>query len=377
MNRALIACGGTGGHLSPGIALAQELISRGWECRLLISSKKVDSRLLEKYTELEYEAVPGSGLSFRPAPFCRFVRDFIKGYRVCLKILDSFRPDAIVGFGGFISAPSLMAGSRKGVTVAIHEANRVPGRATRLTSRLADRIYLPNGVVLAGRGSDRIRYAGVPLRTEIVPIDKGKARQSLGLEQSRKTLLVFGGSQGARSLTDWAIENASRLMERNIQLICLAGLGLASERRDRMVESGEGPATRFLDFSDDMPTLLSAADLVVSRAGAGSIAEIARCGVPAVLVPYPYAADDHQARNAEEFERQGGGMLLPNHRLGELFAIVEELMSDGTKLDSMKKRLRAIDASNSRSEIANDLETLVLRSRSGEMASACGERGSR
>jgi len=374
MNRALIACGGTGGHLSPGIALAQELVSRGWQCRLLISSKKVDARLIEKYKEIEYETIPGSGLSFRPLALCRFVRDFIKGYRVCLGKVEAYKPDVLVGFGGFISAPSLLAGSRKGVKIAIHEANRVPGRATRLTSRIASRIYLPNGVSLSGKRSDRVLHSGIPLRNEIAPTDKRAARKALGLDESRKTLLVFGGSQGARSLTNWSIENASRLRRKGLQLICLAGLSNASEQVDQDGKSEPDPLVRFLDFSDDMPTLLSAADLVVSRAGAGSIAEIARCGVPAILIPYPFAADDHQTRNAEEFENQGGGMLLPDQRIGELFAIVEQLIGDDAKLDGMRKRLVLIDAGNSRSDIANDLEALILECQSAETAAADGER---
>jgi len=377
MNRALIACGGTGGHLSPGIALAQELINRGWQCRLLISSKKVDARLVKKYKEIEYDTIPGSGLSFRPLALFRFVRDFVKGYRVCSRKVEAYKPDALVGFGGFISAPSLLAGSRKGVKVAIHEANRVPGRATRLTSHIANRIYLPKGVSLSGKRADRVLHAGIPLRTEIAPTDKRAARQSLGLEESRKTLLVFGGSQGARSLTNWSIENASRLRQKGIQLICLKGLSDASEQVEREGENARGPLARFFDFSDDMPTLLSAADLVVSRAGAGSIAEIARCGVPAILIPYPFAADDHQTRNAEEFENQGGGMLLPDQRIGELFTIVEQLIGDDSQLDGMKKRLQLIDAGNSSSDIANDLEALISECQSGRLGSADGEKALR
>ncbi|MAM91117.1 MAG: UDP-N-acetylglucosamine--N-acetylmuramyl-(pentapeptide) pyrophosphoryl-undecaprenol N-acetylglucosamine transferase [Opitutaceae bacterium] len=364
MNRALIACGGTGGHLSPGIALAQELMSRGWRCQLLISSKKVDTRLVEKYTDFEYETISGSGLTFRPLGFLRFIRDFVKGYRSCLKKIDLFKPDVVIGFGGFISAPSLLAGARKGAKIAIHEANRVPGRATRLTSRIADRIYLPEGVHLKEKQSDRVRSAGIPLRSEFNQKEKSAARKSLGLEVDRKTLLVFGGSQGARSLTDWSIEHANQLEQGDIQLICLSGLGYVKERKDAPNGCQAKQLARFLDFSDDMSTLLSAADLVVSRAGAGSLAEIARCGAPAVLIPYPFAADDHQVHNAERFEEQGGGVRLSDKQLDRLYETVDRLIADDEQLEIMRDRLRSMDASNSRAEIADDIEALVSNTKS-------------
>ncbi|HCR28699.1 MAG TPA: UDP-N-acetylglucosamine--N-acetylmuramyl-(pentapeptide) pyrophosphoryl-undecaprenol N-acetylglucosamine transferase [Opitutae bacterium] len=364
MNRALIACGGTGGHLSPGIALAQELMSRGWRCQLLISSKKVDTRLVEKYTDFEYETISGSGLTFRPLGFLRFIRDFVKGYRSCLKKIDLFKPDVVIGFGGFISAPSLLAGARKGAKIAIHEANRVPGRATRLTSRIADRIYLPEGVHLKEKQSDRVRSAGIPLRSEFNQKEKSAARKSLGLEVDRKTLLVFGGSQGARSLTDWSIEHANQLEQGDIQLICLSGLGYVKERKDAPNGCQAKQLARFLDFSDDMSTLLSAADLVVSRAGAGSLAEIARCGAPAVLIPYPFAADDHQVHNAERFEEQGGGVRLSDKQLDRLYETVDRLKADDEQLEIMRDRLRSMDASNSRAEIADDIEALVSNTKS-------------
>lgn len=374
MGRALIACGGTGGHLSPGIALAQELMLRGWSCRLLISSKKVDTRLVKKYTEIEYESIPGSGLSFRPLGLFRFVRDFIKGYRSSLKLLETYRPDVMVGFGGFISASSLLAGARKGAKIAIHEANRVPGRATRLTSRIADRIYLPEGVSLPGSRYDRVTYAGIPLRSEIQPLDKQEARRSLGLDPSRKTLLVFGGSQGARSLKEWSMSHAEWLGQNGLQLICLSGLDSVSERGEEAGQKENFPIARFIEFSDDMPTLLSAADLVVSRAGAGSLAEIARCGAPAILIPYPFAADDHQARNAERFEEQGGGILLADTDLENLAGIIEDLIEDDVKLERMRNGLLSIDAKNSRSGIADSLEALISDPVSAETNTAAGPR---
>lgn len=360
MRRALIACGGTGGHLAPGIALAEELMSRGWVCKLLISGKQVDSRLVQKYTQFEYQAIAGRGLSFRPVPLFKFLKDLLAGYRTCVRIIRSSRPEIVVGFGGFISASALLAGTRNGVPVAIHESNQIPGRVTRLSSRYANRVYLPAGVILGGANAHRIQHVGMPLRTEFMRHPKEKAKSILGFDPSKKLLLVFGGSQGAQSLNLWAKENSRTLNEREIQLLCLTGmLGDSSDTRSSSSNDLGDAKTAFIAFSDQMATLLSAADLAISRAGAGSIAELIRCRVPAILIPYPHAADNHQYFNAKRFEEAGGGLLLQQEALGELLRVSTDLIESESKLEQIVENLEVLDRLDSKAEIADDLELLA------------------
>ena len=150
MSRFLITCGGTGGHLSPGISLAEGLLERGHEVTLLISMKKVDSRLIEKYPNLRFERMPGSGFSWNPVRMARFATSQLAALRFCIAMARAERPVVVVGFGGFTCAPAALAGRMHRIPVALHEANRVPGLAIRFLGRLAERLYLPLGIRIPG-----------------------------------------------------------------------------------------------------------------------------------------------------------------------------------------------------------------------------------
>lgn len=360
MSRFLISCGGTGGHLSPGIALAEGLLTRGHEAALLISQKKVDARLSEKYPDLRFERMPGTGFGWHPMTLLRCALSQTKAFWFCWRRVRRTKPDAIVGFGGFTSAPVILAGWLGGVPVALHEANRVPGRAIRTLGRLAHRVYFPPGVRIDAIRAAATRHVGLPVRREIVREPQAAARTALGLDANRRVLVVLGGSQGASALNDWTRTHLEALAAEGIQVCCVTGLG---KGHDGFVElkTKQGAPIRslFVAFSDRIGQLLSAADLVVSRAGAGTIAELIRCETPAVLIPYPQAADDHQRANAAYFERQGGGIVVEQKRLGELHAEVMEAISNEWLLQKFRANLQRMDRANSLEYLLADLESLA------------------
>ena len=223
MGKAFIACGGTGGHLSPGIALAEELIAQNWTCTLLISSKQVDSRLVSKYSQFEYETLAGSAFSLEPVALAKFMVNLARGTARCLSRLQREKPDVVIGFGGFLTLPAMLAALIVGLPTVVHEANRVPGRVTRIVSLFARRIYLPKGVSLRTKRSSRIRHLGMPVRREIKQLPKHNAKISLGLNPEQRVLLVMGGSQGAEALNEWVKENLASLAQKEIQVLCLTG----------------------------------------------------------------------------------------------------------------------------------------------------------
>ena len=225
MSRFLISCGGTGGHLSPGIALAEGLRARGHQVVLLISHKKVDTRLIEKYPHLTFERIPGAPFTLRPVGFVRFVVKQTAGLMRSVRLVRNPRPDAIVGFGGFTTAAIILAGAMFGVPVALHEANRVPGRAIRLLGRLARRVYVPPGVRMSEVRFSALYPMGLPVRPDIVRLPREVARQALGLDPQQPVLVVLGGSQGASKLNEWARQRAEALAFEGIQLYCVTGLG--------------------------------------------------------------------------------------------------------------------------------------------------------
>jgi UDP-N-acetylglucosamine--N-acetylmuramyl-(pentapeptide) pyrophosphoryl-undecaprenol N-acetylglucosamine transferase len=359
-NRFIIACGGTGGHLSPGIALAEALIAHGHAVTLFISQKKVDSRLSEKYRHLAAERVPSAPFGWRPDVHLRFHWRQTQGLLFSLKFMRANRPDAIVGFGGFTNAGVVMAGRMLGIPVALHEANRIPGRAVRVLSRVARRLYLPPGVRLPGIRGVMVRHTGLPVRSEITRLPRDEARAQLGASPAQKLLVVIGGSQGSGNLNSWVEENLAAFALEGIQVFCVTGLGKGTAgRRESHDRNGRPVYAWFEPFSDRVGVLLSAADLVVSRAGAGTIAELVRCETPAVLIPYPYSADNHQWANATYFEQQGGGLVVADHALAGLRQEVLDVIFNDWLLNKFRSNLHRMSEENSVETIVQDLEDLA------------------
>jgi UDP-N-acetylglucosamine--N-acetylmuramyl-(pentapeptide) pyrophosphoryl-undecaprenol N-acetylglucosamine transferase len=246
MSRFLIACGGTGGHLAPGIALAEGLAARGHEAQLLISRKQVDARLAQKYPALSFSRIPAAPLSAHPAALVKFVWCQSAGFVVSWQLVGQLRPDVIVGFGGFTTSSIVIAGWMRGVPVALHEANRVPGRAVRLLSRFARRVYLPPGVRLRGLHANVARAQGLPVRQEFQRLSSPSALTALGIEPARRLLAVLGGSQGAAALNDWAEQNLEALALDGVQVFCVAGPGQRTDREARLRRTREGaPVTSY------------------------------------------------------------------------------------------------------------------------------------
>jgi UDP-N-acetylglucosamine--N-acetylmuramyl-(pentapeptide) pyrophosphoryl-undecaprenol N-acetylglucosamine transferase len=365
MSRFLISCGGTGGHLSPGVALAEGLAARRHESKLLISQKKVDARLIEKYPGLQFERVPGTGFSWNPVRLLRCVFSQIQGFRFCANLVRQWRPDAVVAFGGFTSAPLVAAAVLHRIPVALHESNRVPGLAIRLLGRLARRVYLPPGIQLSSVRASRTRHAGQPVRREIFRHAPATARAALGLAEKQKVLVVLGGSQGASVLNDWVRAQLQLFAAEGIQVYCVTGLGKGQQGVTALsTKAGDPIRAIFEPFSDRVAEVLSAADLVVSRAGAGTLAELVRCETPAILVPFPHAADDHQRANAAFFERQGAGIVVEQTQLANLHReVLDTIFSDGL-LQKFRSNLRRMDRVQSLDLVLNDLEEIIAGPRS-------------
>ena len=360
MSTIVIACGGTGGHLAPGIALAEALMEGGHRCLLLVSQKAVDSALTKKYQDLNFVAIPGQGIAGGWMQRLRACMHLFHGMVSALRLLRREAPEAVFLFGGFLSAGPALAARILGIPIAMHEANCAPGRVTRLFAPYAKRVYLPAGLKLPGVAPQCLRELGYPVRREIAALPKASARATLGLESGGKLLLVIGGSQGARALNEWAEKNFEGLAEAGISIYCVSGLKQA-DALHRQHPSRDGRSGHFIrvEFSDRMGVLLSAADLVVSRAGAGSLAELAACGRPSILIPYPHAVDDHQTANAAAHVQAGAGRMLLQTELGSLREQVQDLIFDEAELGRMEVALKGLDPTNAAAMIAEDLLTLT------------------
>ncbi|MEN9661302.1 MAG: hypothetical protein RL324_251 [Verrucomicrobiota bacterium] len=360
MSRFLITCGGTGGHLAPGIALAEGLVARGHEAKLLISDKKVDARMIEKYGAFTFLPVPGTPFGWSPRTLLRCAVTQPLGILFCLRLARSWRPDVIVGFGGFTSAPAVLAGRMLGIPVALHEANRVPGRAIRKLGRFARRVYLPPGVPLDSVAPEAIRHLGLPVRREVTRRDQTAARLALKLDPGRPVLAILGGSQGAAPLNAWVRQRLTAFAAAGVQIYCVTGMDKGWDGATVAKSEGAEARMTFVSFSDRIPEVMAAADLVVTRAGAGTLAELVRCGTPAVLVPFPHAADDHQAANAAYFAEQGGGLVVPESSLADLEGVVLRVLGDARQRDAFRANLRRMDEEDNLGSLLRDLEDVIV-----------------
>lgn len=361
MSHFVIACGGTGGHLAPGIALAERLQDRGHSTLLLISEKQIDAQLAQKYAKLRFAKIPGAPLLMDPAGVAKFLAGQTRGLIFSLRLIRRERPSAIVGFGGFTTAAIILAGWLTRVPVMLHEANQVPGRAVRTLAKFARRVYLPSGVTLPETNPAKIRHAGLPVRCEIERMPRHEAAEVFGIDPARITVGVLGGSQGAAALNQWAAKVGRELAKAGVATLAVTGPGKSESVAEVLVDgNGDEVKSVTISFCDNMAAFLSACDLVISRAGAGSLAEIVRCRVPAVLVPYPHAADAHQLENAAEFYRRGGGQVVLEQDLEKLLPTVLGIVLDENKLQQARANERAMSRLDTLQLMLADMEELAV-----------------
>ncbi len=360
MSKFIIACGGTGGHLVPGIAIGESLIAAGHQVSFAISKKQVDSRLVAKYTNMHFIKMSGVAFSKNPLKFVNFAKEFVSAFLSGRRILKNGKYDVVISFGGFNSLGISLAAASLGKPIVLHEANRKTGKATRLLGYFARRVYVPYGVEIPRRKINQVKFSGYPLREEIKIVDKTKAKQAFGFPPEANVLLMLGGSQGAAVLNEWANKNFENLARENIDILCVCGQDKNSyAERETLSKDGTKRYFKTLEFCDDMASAMSAANVVVARAGAGTIAELARCKVPSIMVPYPFAADNHQLENAKCFEKQGACAVVEQSNIETLFDEICALFENEKLQNAMKKNLERVDEQNDCSKIINDLTEIA------------------
>ena len=340
--KILIACGGTGGHLFPGIAVAEFLLAQGHEPLLLISQKKIDSQASAKYPHLTFKLVPAiakpATLSLKMIPF---LWALLQSIRTSKRIIREFGADAVLGMGGFTSLPPVYAGHRLGRKTFVHDSNARPGRANILTSRFCTKVFIGLQPAAAFFKAPT-QLTGTPARPEILNLpSRAEAAERFGLDPEKTTLLVTGGSQGALGLNQ-LIAKAAPLLPEEIQILHIAG----PNDRDRIAEENpvQRPGYKLIGFCDQMPSAYAMADLVIARSGASTLTEISLAGLPSILVPYPYAADDHQTANAKVFSDAGAAEMIQQKDLTpqSLAKLLSELLADSTTLSKMSTASKSL-----------------------------------
>ena len=352
----VIACGGTGGHLFPGIAVAEELQRRGHDPLLLISQKKVDADASAKYGSLNFRTVAAIAKPPTHSPrMLPFLWKLWRTVRESRRVLKEHRTEVVLGMGGFTSLPPIYAGKRMGLLTAVHDSNALPGKSNRLGARWCRKILLGLEAAKGYFRSCEVEVTGTPVRREFQDLPSmAEARSRFGLSSGKPVVLCFGGSQGARALNSMVVE-AVEVLGEEIQWLQVAGRD--DEQRVREL-AGDRNGHVVHGFCDDMPAAYAASDLVISRSGGASLTELAYLGMPSILVPYPHAADDHQTYNARCFEKAGAAILAPEEEINgaSLAKLVGELLGSPGDLSSMKVAARGLSVDDAALRICDMLE---------------------
>jgi UDP-N-acetylglucosamine--N-acetylmuramyl-(pentapeptide) pyrophosphoryl-undecaprenol N-acetylglucosamine transferase len=354
----VIACGGTGGHLFPGLAVAEVLKDRGHEILLLISEKQIDATAVRERPEFRVEKIPSIGMpKLASRELFPFAGKFLQGFLACQKIYRTFRPEVVLGMGGFTSTAPILCGRMAGLPTFIHESNAIPGKANRLNARLSGKVLL--GFRECGQyfPTAKVEITGTPIRTSLQsPLNRDLALEHLRLKPILKTVLVMGGSQGARGINEAVGASLSHFANEPVQFIHLTG----QEDENKVFKryKREGIPAFVSAFYGRMEEAYSVADVAVARSGAASLTELSYFGLPSVLIPYPYAAENHQQLNAKIFADNFAAELLEESKAtGDALArLIDELLTDTVKVKGMRVRLRALAPENSAPKIVDLLE---------------------
>jgi len=353
--KMLLAGGGTGGHLFPAVAMAQRLLEVEPEAEVLFvgTERGIEARILPEL-DLPLKTIDIKGFVGRGgAKKAALVPLLIKSVVQSLSILGEFRPEVVVGVGGYAAGPVLLAAKIKGIPFLIHEQNAWPGLTNRLLARWAER------VCLSFADSDRAFHFG---RTVLTGNPLRAGMENCPPIPEEGTLLVFGGSRGARAINDAMVAALPYLEDFKGELTILHQTGSDDLERIRQgyQEAGWDPES-VVPFIQDMSGAYARAQLVVCRAGATTLAELTACGRPAIMVPYPYAAGDHQTVNAQALARRGAALLLPQSELTaeHLGRLIGDLLHDRALLLSMGGLARSLGRPGAADRILEQCRAIV------------------
>ncbi|MDT8433249.1 MAG: undecaprenyldiphospho-muramoylpentapeptide beta-N-acetylglucosaminyltransferase [Anaerosomatales bacterium] len=342
--------------------MADRLRADGHEVSFVGTPNGPEARLARE-AGLVFHAIPARGFDrSRPLSLLTAVLQLASSALRSWILLGRLRPEVVVGFGGYVSLPVGAAAVLRGIPLVLHEQNSVPGMANKALSRRACAVGVTyEGSVSHLKPGTRVEVTGNPVREAILRADRSSGRGSLGLPDDAVVVLVFGGSRGARHINEAVVALSGRLLaDVRVHVVHVAGRDEAASVREALPRTGveQGGRYRVVDYIEDMGSAIAAADVVVSRAGATSIAEITAIGRAAILVPYPYATDDHQTLNARDVTEGRGAMLVPDSELDSdaLAEALDALIHDEAQRDSMASASRRLGAPDA----ARRLERLIL-----------------
>ena len=357
----IISGGGTGGHIYPAIAIANELKLRYPEAKFLFVGAE-DKMEMEKVPQAGYE-IKGlwiSGIQRKMTlKNLSFPFKLISSLWKANKIIRKFKPDIAIGTGGFASGPTLLVANRKRIPTLIQEQNSYPGITNKLLSEKAHKICVAYDHLERFFPSNKIIKTGNPVRQDLLSIHnkREEAKEILSLDKNKTTILILGGSLGARRINQLIEDQLNFFKEQEVQLIWQCGKLYAEEYK----KYNELENVQVHQFLNRMDLVYAAADIIISRAGASSVSELCIVGKPTIFIPSPNVAEDHQTKNAQSITNKHGAILLKESELDTFPIVFETLLKDKGKQQSLSENIKELALPNATSHIVNEIEKLIQK----------------
>ena len=358
--KIIISGGGTGGHIFPAISIANECRRRWSDCKILFVGAQ-DRMEMEKVPAAGYE-IKGlwiSGLQRSlSAKNLAFPFKVVKSLLDARTIINDFEPDIAIGTGGYASGPLLYMAYRKGVPTLIQEQNSFPGITNKLLAKNVDKICVASEKMDRFFPKNKIEFTGNPVRQDLIDaaVDKSEAVAHFGLssDENKKTLLVLGGSLGARRVNQ-LIESQLQTLEADVQVLWQCGKLYYEQYKNYNSET-----VKVLEFVDRMDLAYAAADVIISRAGAGTISELALVGKPVLFIPSPHVAEDHQTKNALAIQDQDAALMIREQELADNFPVIwKQLIHDSSLQEKLAANIAKLAKPNATIDIVNHIEQLL------------------
>ena len=364
--KVIISGGGTGGHIFPAVSIANAIKKQHPETEILFVGAE---------GRMEMQRVPAAGYEIKGLPVRGLVRplwsprnigvmmDFFKSKKMVKDVIRLFNPDVAVGVGGYASAPTLNAAYSMGIPCLIQEQNSYAGVTNKSLAKKAQKVCVAYEGMERFFPADKIIMTGNPVRQNLLAttVTKEDARKSFGLDPNKKTVLVIGGSLGARTVNESILSHLDDIRKSNVQFIWQTGKYYSASIREVLATSNPVANIKVMDFISNMDNAYAAADLVVSRAGASSISELCILGKPCVLVPSPNVAEDHQKKNALALSTKGAAILILDNEAKEtLVKVALETVADDKKLVSLSENAKKLALHGSADVIAEEVYKLAM-----------------
>ncbi|WP_226087322.1 undecaprenyldiphospho-muramoylpentapeptide beta-N-acetylglucosaminyltransferase [Mesobacillus sp. S13] len=358
-----VSGGGTGGHIYPALALIREIQKRDENVEFLYigTEKGLESKLVPR-EKIPFKSIHITGFK-RKISFenVKTVLRFLKGVRDSKKMLKEFKPDVVIGTGGYVCGPVVYAAAKMGIPTIVHEQNSVPGLTNKFLSRYVDKIAICFEEARQFFPEQKVVLTGNPRASEVLGQDGVKGRLSAGLKLKIPTVLVFGGSRGARPINEAVVKSLAELSGKPYQVLYVTGDVHFEDVRKEVELVGNPDNVIIKPFIHNMPEVLSGVDLTVARAGATTLAELTSLGIPSILIPSPYVTDNHQEKNARALSENGAAKLLLEKDLTgpKLVESIDQILGRDEKLAEMKKAAKKLGIPDAAQRLYRLMEELA------------------